>query len=134
MSVTSPATAEMSKDYILDQIYRSTNRLVEVSTGTIRDATYAIAVNVFVLLILLLVLMLIVLVMLDILTTEKAFTMFMFGFILLLVLVMSFMVFISYYTERQLRSVRRIYDNFISSERFLEIIDQTAATYNTNLI
>jgi hypothetical protein len=130
---SSVASAEASKNYILNQLDTSLDKLEVTLTNTVRDTAFAIGVNIMIIILLLLFLFLIILVYMRIISLGKAAIALLVGFILLFVLVSVFVIFVRIYTQRQIRLIGDIYTNFVGSEDTLRIINEAAGVYLANI-
>ena len=129
MSVTTQASAEASKNYILGQLDASTGRLVDVLVLTIRDSCFSIAVNVVVLILLLLILSLILLIVMKIISVRKAVYVFLIALVFMVILAIIFVSFCTFYARKQLNANRFIFTNFVASQEALALIDSAAGAY-----
>ena len=131
MSYT-PAQAEISKDAVLSQLQPSLDRVAEAGAQTVRNTIYHIVIGVFATILLLVVMILVFLLVMDFITMKTALLMGLLVILYLLVVAIVIIRSIEIYSRRKLNTISAIAFNFISSQRLLEIIDESAVVYLDN--
>ncbi len=127
--MASSAEKEQSKDYILERVKFSTIELGASVVATINGLTTLIAIITIVVMIVLIFLILTAFTYFQIISADKALLVFVVAVISLLILGFVFVCFSTIYTRRRISNVVAIYNNFLSSEAFLLLINGAAQAY-----
>lgn len=129
MAFRNQATAEKSKDYILKNLNKELDVLVETSTLTISKAINAILINVIVLLIIILIISLILLTYFGIISYQSAVGVFLIWSISLFILTIMVSLYLQSYIKKKLQGSAKIFYNYVSSEEALDLLNKTASVY-----
>ena len=131
MSYT-PAQAEISKDDVLARLRPSLDKVAEAATSSVRNTIYHIVIGVFATILLLVVIILVFLLIMDFMTMRTALIVGLLVILYLLVISIVILRSVETYSRKKLRTISAIVFNFISSQRLLEIIDESAVVYLNN--
>jgi len=130
---TSPASAEESKNAILDEIRASTTALENTLTDSAHLAAIAIATDLVILLILLFVISLVTFVYIGILSWEKATIAFAIVVVYLIIVGLIFTTYARDYTRKSVRGAGEVFNNYVASEDAVNLVYQTVLTYGNAL-
>lgn len=125
------AEAEASQNSILEQVRTSSDGLEVVLAASVRDTALSIAVVLVILLITLIIISLVLFVYLDIITVTKAAVALIISSLYIVIISVVFVSFSSEYTLKRLRAAGEVFNNFVSSETVIEIINGAAEVYRS---
>lgn len=128
MSYT-PTQAEVSKDAVLKLIQPNINKLVNAGVSTINDTIYYILVGTFVFILLILTVLCIYFVVLEFISIRTGVIVGVLGLLFIIVVAVVISRSIQIYSKRKLNTIGNILFDFISSQRLLDIIDESAGVY-----
>lgn len=133
MSLTSPASAQVSQDAILEEVRDATLELGRVLTESTYLSAVSVSQNLICLLIVLLIISLVIFVYLGIVSAAKAVIFFVVAMIYLVIMAIVLTVYTRDYTEKSISGALLVFNNYIASEEALDVIYKTVLVYGKNL-
>jgi len=125
----SQTIAEQSKDAILENVRKSTDKLETTLNEGFYTAIITIAVHLVLVMILLFIFVVIMLYYGGIITLGRAAIALVFWLIFVIIMVIIFIVYTTRYARRRIHATGDVYKNFVASEKVLTIIDGASAVY-----
>src|SRR6185312_4718411 len=110
------ATAEQSKNDILQELQVSSSKLEEDIINTVTNTSFTLSIVLAVIMLLIISIALISFFYMQIISAQKAVIAFAVSFIYIVTMFVIFVRFTEFYSRKRLNNAKKIFNNFIASE------------------